>query len=51
MTSVANMKETTKKIYLSKNKKLLKEKIDNEPISLEKEVDSILNKKKIDKNG
>jgi hypothetical protein len=50
MTSVANMKETTKKIYLSKNKKLLKEKIDNEPISLEKEKEPILNNKKSDRN-
>lgn len=41
------MKETTKKIYLSKNKKLLKEKIDNETTSLEKEADFILIKKKL----
>ena len=40
------MKEINKKIYLSKNKKLLKEKIDNENTSLEKEADIILNSKK-----
>lgn len=35
----------TKKVYLSKNKKLLKEKIQSEEIDLEKSKDTILNKK------
>lgn len=39
-----------KKVYLSKNKKLLKEKLENEQIDLEKSKDLILNIIKDNKN-
>lgn len=41
----------TKKVYLSKNKRLLEEKLDDKAIDLEKSIDLILNKKISNKNG
>lgn len=40
----------TKKVYLSKNKRLLEEKLDDKIIDLEKSIELILNKNKKSKN-
>jgi len=36
----------TKKVYLSKNKRLLEEKLDDKVVDLEKSIELILNKNK-----